>query len=80
MGKKKTHITSKWIFEDLIPGDIFKCIKGKMYGTRMMLSQIDYKERDVVLTYYNGVSFGIKALHLSEEDFNERFDFLAWHS
>lgn len=77
--KYSKHYTDKWIFEDLMPGDIFKCIKGKMCGTRMLLSQIDYKKRHVLLTYYCG-SFGIKALALNEEDFHEHFNFVAWHS
>ena len=75
-----TPYTNKWIFNDLMPGDKFKCIKGKMCGTRMTIKSIDYKKHKVVLTYYAGVSFGTRDLEYSEAEFNEYFNFVAWHS
>lgn len=75
-----TPYIDKWIFNDLMPGDIFKCIKGKMRGTRMTITKIDYKKHNVTLSYYAGLSFGIRELNFNEADFNEYFNFVAWHN
>ncbi len=67
-----------WIFEDLMPGDVFKCISGGMCGTRMTLTSIDYKGRSVTLTYPN-TDFGMRSITLNEKDFKDRFVLHAWH-
>lgn len=75
----QTHDTSKWIFEDLSKGDKFKCIKGKMAGTRMELVDIDYKNRTVKLSY-GWTDFGQSIVYYDEATFNDRFNFVAWHN
>lgn len=73
----KTHITSKWIFEDLMSGDKFKGIKGAVRGIYFKLIGIDYKRRYVTLA---PLSASCSELTMAEEAFNECFNFIAWHN
>lgn len=72
-------MTLNWIFEDLSKGDIFKRIKGKMSGCRMVVNEIDYKLRTVTLSYYCGLGFGMRTVKVSADELHNDYILAAWH-